>query len=128
MNRYQQLEDNADAAWQRMDAARGTDQFEQLRDAAFAAKDRADDYYRTNEAADTADLGGLGVDGESNHQKEVELMTTLQRRPDPAPEMLRNVLAQVRPSSLDDLLDLASLIGEIDGGHITAQTIAGGAR
>lgn len=42
---------------------------------------------------------------------------------DPATDMLRSLLAR----NLDDLLNLAGLLGEVDGGHITAQTI-GGAR
>ena len=36
----------ADAAWNRMDDARGTDMFEVMRDFAFAAKDRADQFAR----------------------------------------------------------------------------------
>ena len=44
---------------------------------------------------------------------------------DPAPGMLRTMLAAVQPRDLDDLLDLAGLVGEIDGGHITAATIGG---
>lgn len=42
---------------------------------------------------------------------------------DPAPDMLRNLLAAVQPHDLDDLLDLAGLVGEVDGGHITATTV-----
>ncbi len=40
------LDRKADAAWDAMDQARGTDQFEQLRDAALAAKDAADNHAR----------------------------------------------------------------------------------
>ena len=42
---------------------------------------------------------------------------------DPAADMLRNLLADVQPTSMDDLLDLAGLVGEVDGGHITATTV-----
>lgn len=44
---------------------------------------------------------------------------------DPATDMLRGLLGDVRPRTLDDLLDLAGLIGDVDGGRITAQTIGG---
>lgn len=57
-------------------------------------------------------------------------MNTLTRNPDSAPpavdsaaDMLRNLLADIQPASMDDLLNLASLVGEVDGGHITAQTV-----
>lgn len=42
---------------------------------------------------------------------------------DPAPDMLRTLLANIQPSGVDDLLDLAGLVGEVDGGHITATTV-----
>lgn len=42
---------------------------------------------------------------------------------DPATDMLRNLLADIQPKSMDDLLDIASMIGDVDGGHITAQTV-----
>lgn len=42
---------------------------------------------------------------------------------DPAADMLRTVLATVQPRDLDDLIDLAGLVGDLDGGHITATTI-----
>ncbi len=44
---------------------------------------------------------------------------------DPATDMLRALLGDVQPRCLDDLLDLAGLVGEVDGGHLTAQTIGG---
>lgn len=44
---------------------------------------------------------------------------------DPATDMLRGLLSDIRPRNVDDLLDIASLIGDVDGGHITAQTIGG---
>lgn len=44
---------------------------------------------------------------------------------DPATDMLHTLLGDVQPRTLDDLLDLAGLIGGVDGGHITAQTIGG---
>lgn len=47
---------------------------------------------------------------------------------DPAAAMLRDTLAAIQPRDIDDLLDLAGLVGEVDGGHITASTIAGGTR
>ena len=57
-------------------------------------------------------------------------MTTLTRNPDSAPpavdpanDMLRTLLSNVQPKNLDDLLDLAGLVGDVDGGHITAQTV-----
>ncbi|MCX2755503.1 MULTISPECIES: hypothetical protein [Gordonia] len=42
---------------------------------------------------------------------------------DPAADMLRTLLADITPRNMDDLLDLAGLVGEVDGGHMTAQTI-----
>lgn len=42
---------------------------------------------------------------------------------DPAADMLRALLADIQPQCMDDLLDVAGLVGEIDGGHITAQTV-----
>lgn len=42
---------------------------------------------------------------------------------DSAPDMLRDLLAAVQPHDLDNLLDLAGLVGEVDGGHITATTV-----
>ena len=42
---------------------------------------------------------------------------------DPAADMLRALLAGIQPQTIDDLLDVAGLVGEVDGGHITAQTI-----
>lgn len=42
---------------------------------------------------------------------------------DPASDMLRTLLADIQPRNIDDLLDLAGLIGEVDGGHITATTV-----
>lgn len=57
-------------------------------------------------------------------------MTTLTRNPDspppavdPAADMLRNLLSGIQPHTMDDLLDLAGLVGEVDGGHIAAQTV-----
>lgn len=47
---------------------------------------------------------------------------------DPAAAMLLDTLGAIRPRDVTDLLDLASLIGDVDGGHITASTIAGGVR
>lgn len=42
---------------------------------------------------------------------------------DPAVDMLRDLLGNVQPKSMNDLLDLAGLVGEVDGGHITATTV-----
>ncbi|MDS1115303.1 hypothetical protein RD149_16210 [Gordonia westfalica] len=42
---------------------------------------------------------------------------------DPATDMLRDLLAGIQPKTMDDLLDVAGLVGEVDGGHITAQTV-----
>ncbi|WP_431840294.1 hypothetical protein [Gordonia hongkongensis] len=57
-------------------------------------------------------------------------MTTLTRNPDstppavdPATDMLRTLLGDIQPQTMDDLLDIASIIGDVDGGHITAQTV-----
>lgn len=57
-------------------------------------------------------------------------MNTLTRNPDSAPlavdpaaDMLRNLLADIQPRNIDDLLDVAGLVGEVDGGHITATTV-----
>lgn len=57
-------------------------------------------------------------------------MTTLTRNPDspppavdPAADMLRNLLSDIQPRNIDDLLDVAGLVGEVDGGHITATTV-----
>ncbi|MBE7194977.1 hypothetical protein LH935_17330 [Gordonia polyisoprenivorans] len=47
---------------------------------------------------------------------------------DPAAAMLLDTLAAIQPRDVDDLLDLAGLVGEVDGGHITVATIAGGVR
>lgn len=65
---------------------------------------------------------------------EEELIVTIVHTPDktrgpvdPATDMLRALLAGIQPRNLAELLDIASLVGDVDGGHITAQTI-GGAR
>ena len=57
-------------------------------------------------------------------------MTTLTRNPDSPPpavdtaaDMLRALLADIQPRDVNDLLDIAGLVGDVDGGHITAQTI-----
>lgn len=43
----------------------------------------------------------------------------------PAGQMLLTTLGDVRPRDMADLLDVASLVGDVDGGHIVAQTVAG---
>lgn len=47
---------------------------------------------------------------------------------DPAADMLRTTLAAIQPRDISDLLDLAGLVGDVDGGHIAIATIAGGVR
>lgn len=42
---------------------------------------------------------------------------------DPAADMLLDTLAAIQPRDVDDLLDLAGLVGDVDGGHITAATV-----
>lgn len=44
--RLAHLDHIADSAWQQMDEARGTELFPHFRDAAFRAKDNADEFYR----------------------------------------------------------------------------------
>ncbi|MDL9944273.1 hypothetical protein QSJ19_01475 [Gordonia sp. ABSL11-1] len=36
--------------------------------------------------------------------------------------LLAEVLAAVQPSSVDDLLDLAALVGDVEAGRLTVQT------
>lgn len=43
----------------------------------------------------------------------------------PAGQMLLTTLGDVRPRDMADLLNIASLIGDVDAGHITAQTVVG---
>lgn len=43
----------------------------------------------------------------------------------PAGQMLLATLGDVQPRHMADLLDVASLIGDVDAGHITAQTVVG---
>ncbi len=47
---------------------------------------------------------------------------------DPAAAMLLDTLGAIQPRDVDDLLDLAGLVGDVDGGHVGVATIAGGAR
>lgn len=43
----------------------------------------------------------------------------------PAGQMLLTTLGDVRPRHMADLLSIASLIGDVDGGRIAAQTVVG---
>ncbi len=47
-------------------------------------------------------------------------------KPDPAVDMLLDTLAAITPRNLDDLLDIAGLVGDVDGGHITTTTVVTG--
>lgn len=42
---------------------------------------------------------------------------------DPAAAMLLDTLGAIQPRDVTDLLDLAGLVGEVDGGHITVATV-----
>lgn len=42
-----------------------------------------------------------------------------------AGRMLLTTLGDVQPRHMADLLNIASLIGDVDAGHITAQTVVG---
>lgn len=43
----------------------------------------------------------------------------------PAGQMLLTTLGEIQPKTMADLLNLASLIGDVDAGHVVAQTVVG---
>lgn len=63
------LDGAADRAWQRMDEARGTADFERLRAEAFAAKDRADTCARGLRGPSTSREANVEGASTSNHER-----------------------------------------------------------